>query len=88
MFIDSQCGSTTEEVNYGLIAKDIEKLPGTNYSIVTIGGDKDRMLGLRYTDFIAPMVNAMQEQESKIEAQQKETAELKQLIKSLSLINK
>jgi hypothetical protein len=29
--------------------------------MLTIGGEKYRILGLRYTDFISPMVKAMQE---------------------------
>lgn len=35
-----------------------------------IGEDRERTLSLRYTDFIAPMVKAMQEQQALIERQQ------------------
>jgi hypothetical protein len=49
------------KTNYGFIAQDIEKLVGTNNGLLTIGADTARTLGLRYTDFIAPMVKAMQE---------------------------
>ena len=32
-----------------------------------MGGDKDRTLGLRYTDFVAPLVKSVQEQQKEIE---------------------
>lgn len=57
--------------NWGFIAQDIEALVGTDKAVLTIGQDSLRSLGLRYTDFIAPMVNAMQEQQKMIEDQQK-----------------
>jgi trimeric autotransporter adhesin len=72
-----------EKINYGFIAQDIEKLIGTNNSLLTIGKDTDRTLGLRYTDFIAPMVKAIQEQQVTIKEQQKEIDELKELVKTL-----
>jgi hypothetical protein len=52
--------------NWGFIAQDIESLLGTNNAILTVGGDADRTLGLRYTDFIAPMVKTIQEQQEVI----------------------
>ena len=56
----------------GFVAQDIEALLGDEYNVLGIGGDKDRTLSLRYTDFIAPMVKAIQEQQATIEAQQKQ----------------
>ncbi len=53
--------------NWGFIAQDIEALVGTDKAVLTIGQDSLRSLGLRYTDFIAPMVKAMQEQQQEIE---------------------
>jgi trimeric autotransporter adhesin len=64
-------------LNFGFIAQDIEALLGTNYNILGIEGDKDRTLSLRYTDFIAPMVKAMQEQQGIIEQQKKSIAEMR-----------
>jgi hypothetical protein len=55
--------------DFGFIAQDIEALLGTEYNVLGTGGDKERTLTLRYTDFIAPMVKAMQEQSVVIEAQ-------------------
>jgi hypothetical protein len=63
----------------GFIAQDVEALIGDDYNVLGIGADKDHTLSLRYTDFIAPLVKAVQEQQvtiaaqqAKIDAQQKE----------------
>jgi len=70
------------KTNFGFIAQDIETLLGTDNSILTIGQDKERKLGLRYSDFISPMVKAMQEQQQMIDSlkatnQKLETSNLK-----------
>jgi len=58
-----------DRTNFGFIAQDIEALLGTEYNVLGIGADEARTLSLRYTDFIAPMVKAMQEQQKVIEKQ-------------------
>jgi len=58
------------KTNWGFIAQDVEALVGTNNAILTIGGDEERTLGLRYTDFIAPLVKSVQEQQMLLEKQQ------------------
>jgi hypothetical protein len=55
--------------DFGFIAQDIEAILGSDYNVLGIGADPDRTLSLRYTDFIAPMVKAMQEQQEMIESQ-------------------
>ncbi len=60
-------GDQTTKLNWGFIAQDIESLVGPNNALLTVGGDPDRTLGLRYTDFIAPLVKAVQEQQAIIE---------------------
>jgi hypothetical protein len=60
---DSQDG----KLNWGFLAQDIEQLVGDENAILTIGGDADRTLGLRYTDFIAPLVKAVQQQQALID---------------------
>ena len=50
-----------DRIHLGFVAQDIEVLLGEDYSILGIGADTDRMLSLRYTDFIAPLVKAVQE---------------------------
>jgi hypothetical protein len=52
--------------NWGFIAQDIQGLVGDENAIVTVAGDKDKTLGLRYTDLIAPLVKAIQEQQTEI----------------------
>jgi hypothetical protein len=71
------------KINYGFIAQDIEKLIGSNNSMLTIGGDADRTLGLRYTDFIAPLVKALQEQQLQINILKAENALLKNNTKEI-----
>lgn len=63
-----------KRTNWGFLAQDIEAIVGDSNAIVTVGGDADRTLGLRYTDFVAPLVKAVQEQQTEIE-------ELKSLLK-------
>ncbi|MDZ7651034.1 MAG: hypothetical protein U5K54_30035 [Cytophagales bacterium] len=65
------------------VAQDIEKLVGEENAILTVGGDKDRTLGLRYTDFVAPLVKAVQEQQQEIEALQEQLMKSKSQIESL-----
>jgi hypothetical protein len=59
--------SQDDRLNWGFIAQDVEKLVGTSNAVLTVGEDSLRTLSLRYTDFIAPMVKAMQEQQQEIE---------------------
>lgn len=58
--------SADTRLNWGFIAQDVEQLVGTNNAVVTVGTDKDRSLGLRYSDFVAPLVKAVQEQQDQI----------------------
>jgi hypothetical protein len=76
--------------NWGFIAQEIEEIVGTENAILTVGGDKDRTLGLRYTDFVAPLVKAVQEQQQEIEElqsklikEQKQVAALQASIQNL-----
>jgi hypothetical protein len=58
--------SSDARTNWGFIAQDIQSLTGNENAIVTVAGDKDQTLGLRYTDIIAPLVKAVQEQQKEI----------------------
>ncbi len=62
--------SSDPRTNWGFIAQDIETLVGDTNAVLTVGADKDRTLGLRYTDFVAPLVKAVQEQQAQIQALQ------------------
>ncbi len=70
-------------LNWGFIAQDIESLLGTNHAVLTIGGDSLRSLGLRYTDFVAPMVKAIQEQQKMIDSLQAQVNEKNKKITDL-----
>ena len=50
---------------------------GDGYGVLGIGSDSDRTLSLRYTDLIAPLVKAVQEQQAQIEDQRATIAALK-----------
>jgi hypothetical protein len=66
--------------DFGFIAQDIEALLGIEYNVVGISGGLDRILSLRYTDFIAPMVKAIQEQQVQIDYLLKKIEELEKKI--------
>lgn len=53
----------------GFLAQDVEALLGDGYNVLGVGADPDRTLSLRYTDLIAPLVKAAQEQQAQIAAQ-------------------
>jgi hypothetical protein len=83
-----------DRINWGFIAQEVEEIVGNENAILTVGGDKDRTLGLRYTDFVAPLVKAVQEQQkeiedlqSKLSANQKQIAELEASIQNLKTQN-
>lgn len=76
--------------DFGFVAQDIEALFGEKYNVLDIGGGDERMLSLRYSQLIAPMVKAIQEQQTQIEkqtetikGQQKQLNELKAAIEEL-----
>jgi len=69
--------------DFGFIAQDVEALLGDGYNVLDIGGGEERMLSLRYAQFIAPMVKAMQEQQVQIEEQQRQIDELKTIVAGL-----
>jgi len=69
-----------DRLDCGFIAQDIEALLGEDYNILGVGGDSERTLSLRYTDFIAPMIKAMQEQQEMIERQEKMNEQQKAVI--------
>jgi hypothetical protein len=76
--------------DFGFIAQDIEALLGDRYNVLDVGGGEERMLSLRYTQFIAPMVKAMQEQQeiidsqqARLESQQEQINELKEIVEEL-----
>ena len=53
--------------SYGFLAQDVEKIVGVETNIVSTDESKDHIKSLRYTEFIGPMVKAIQEQQTLIE---------------------
>jgi hypothetical protein len=62
------------KTDMGFVAQDIEAVLGDGYNVLGIGGDAERTLSLRHTDLIAPLVKAVQEQQTQIEALKAELA--------------
>ena len=70
----------------GFIAQEVEAAAqevGFDFSGVDKAGDGDDLVGLRYAEFVVPLVKAVQEQQAQIEAQQNEILELKALVQQL-----
>lgn len=81
--------SSDQRTNWGFIAQDIKALVGENNTVVNTSPDEEQRLTLRYTDLIAPLVKAVQEQQDQItdlnsKVNQLE-AELAQIKKALGL---
>ena len=58
----------------GLIAQELQEVIP---EAVTVGDDKDKMLGVTYTDLIPVLINAVQEQQEQIETLKKQIESLK-----------
>jgi hypothetical protein len=67
----------------GFLAQDIEAALGDGYNVVTVGGDPDRTLSLRYTDLIAPLVKAIQEQQTRLDARDARVADLEKRLAAI-----
>lgn len=70
----------------GFIAQEVEdaaRTSGFNFSGVDLPDNANDLYSLRYAEFVVPLVKAIQEQQSMIEAQQKEINLLKEQVKAL-----
>ena len=68
----------------GFIAQEVEQAAqslGYEFSGVDAPKNENDYYGLRYAEFVVPLVKAVQEQQKIIEKQQKEIEELKRLVK-------
>jgi len=73
-------------IQTGFIAQEVEQAAqslGYDFSGVDKPKNENDYYGLRYAEFVVPLVKAMQEQQKTIEQQQKEIDELKSLVKQL-----
>ncbi len=62
-----------QNVNLGLIAQDVQKVIP---EVVDVGDDKDKTLGLNYTELIPVLVSAIKEQQKEIEELKKKVEQL------------
>lgn len=65
------------KLDYGFVAQEVEALLGDDSNVVDVGGDPDHTLALRYSELIAPLVKAVQEQQAQIEAKSADVAALR-----------
>ena len=76
----------SKKIEYGFIAQEIEaslnKAGATQTGIIT--KDSKGMYGVRYNDFISPMVKAIQQLSAQNELQQKQISELKLLVEKMT----
>jgi hypothetical protein len=75
------------KTDLGLVAQDVEKVLGDSYNVVDVGGDPQRTLSLRYTEIIAPLVKAVQDQQATIEAQRTEIRALEAKLANVDAVN-
>jgi hypothetical protein len=71
-------------LDMGFVAQDVEAVLGDGYNVLDVGGDENRTLSLRYTDLIAPLVKAVQEQQNQIRRQQGQMEAQRAEIESLT----
>ena len=74
----------------GFLAQEVEKAAsdvGYDFSGVVKPQNDKSLYGLRYSEFVVPMVKAMQEQQSMIEDQQRQIAQLTQLVNAMGGLN-
>lgn len=74
-------------IRTGFIAQEVETLAkeiGYSFSGIDVPDDPDRShYGLRYSEFVVPLVKAVQEQQTQIEVLEQKIKELNQLLNSL-----
>jgi hypothetical protein len=74
----------TKVMHDGFIAQDIEQvMKDLNMPFSGLKKSSDGMYSLAYSDFVMPMVNAIKEQKTIIDNQQKQIDELKKMVESL-----
>lgn len=88
---DFLSGDKYSEVTTGFIAQEVEKVAkeiGYDFSGVDAPKNDKDLYGLRYAEFVVPLVKAVQEQQQIIENQQKQIDELKSMMQQLTVNDK
>jgi len=74
--------STKNDMQYGFIGQEVQTaLRGHSFAGLSVGGDTP--YSLRYTDFIAPLVKAVQQQQAHIEKLEAEVIQMKSLLRDV-----
>lgn len=79
-------GTKYSDVTTGFIAQEVEaaaKKIGFDFSGVDKPKNETDLYGLRYAEFVVPLVKGMQEQQKQIEEQQQRIAELEKMLKEI-----
>ena len=58
--------TSNTQKHYGLISQDIESLVGNNFGGFVEGNTPDELQGLRYNEFISPMIQAIKDLSNKV----------------------
>ena len=80
-------GGQYSDITTGFIAQEVEaaaKKIGFNFSGVDKPKNDTDFYGLRYAEFVVPLVKGMQEQQAIIEEQNKRIEKLERLLKEFS----
>ena len=74
----------SNEQSFGFIAQEVEEiLDGREAKLISTQNTEDAMKYMRYNDLIAPIVNAIQEQQEEIDSLEARILELENIIKDL-----
>ena len=87
--IKAAAAESTKQLRTGFIAQEVEKAAqslGYDFSGVDKPKNSNDYYGLRYAEFVVPLVKAVQEQEDKIEEQQQTIAGLKAQLKEMEVL--
>ena len=81
---ETEARKQKEEIVYsGFVAQDVEKIAkeiGYAFSGIDAAKNDKDLYGLRYAEFVVPLVKAVQEQQIMIEELRKEINELRQML--------
>ena len=86
MDLDKQYKKLYQQIQIGFLAQEVENLADSlNFDFHGIDKpqNKESTYALRYAEFVAPIVKAMQEQQAIIDSQKKEITKQKRTMKSL-----
>lgn len=70
-------------LDLGFVAQDVEALLGDAYNVVDAGADPERTLSLRHVQLLAPLVRAVQQQQTRIDSQRAEIEALRARLEAL-----